>query len=133
MNPVRELKKIAAELEKISTTQTKCPVCEKGHLFWDEEIQGICCDDCAEQFYNKKLIDEIKKSCSIFNKATKKPMKSPKPLPADATKEEQREFWNKKIDVAKQHKEVAEETGNGGWSKMLDKRIEKYRKEIKNL
>jgi len=84
-----------------------------------------------------KIVQELKKIASELEarekSSAKEPIKSPKPPPADATKAEQKEFWRKKIEVAKQHKEVAIESGNGGWAKMLDKRIDSYREKIKNL
>ena len=49
------------------------------------------------------------------------------------TKAEELKFWREKKKTAYKHLERAKATNNGGWIKMLEKRIEKYKKKIKSL
>lgn len=47
------------------------------------------------------------------------------------SKSEKNAFWRKKSAIAKKHMKRAKATGNGGWVKMLKKRISKYKSKIK--
>ena len=49
------------------------------------------------------------------------------------TKSEELKYWREKKKTAYKHLERAKATNNGGWIKMLEKRIEKYKKKIKSL
>lgn len=49
------------------------------------------------------------------------------------SKSEEVAFWRAKKKIAYKHKKEAENTGNGGWVKMLQKRISGYDKKIKSL
>jgi len=51
-----------SNFRETSSGEVGCPLCKDGILFWDEEIQGVCCDKCAEQFYDKDLIQQVKGS-----------------------------------------------------------------------
>jgi len=50
--------------------------------------------------------------------------------PKSASKSEKNAFWHKKSAIAKKHMKRAKATGNGGWVKMLKKRINKYQSHI---
>lgn len=45
-------------------------------------------------------------------------------------KSEKNAFWRKKSAIARKHMKRAKATGNGGWVKMLKKRISKYQSHI---
>lgn len=46
------------------------------------------------------------------------------------SKTEKNAFWRKKSAIARTHMKRAKATGNGGWVKMLKKRISKYQSHI---
>ena len=66
--------------------------------------------------YNKILFESIN---------TKKP-----DAPKSANKTDKNEFWRKKKKIAQGHMKRADATGNGGWKKMLQKRISKYESKV---
>jgi len=49
------------------------------------------------------------------------------------TMTEELKYWREKKKTAYKHMERAKATNNGGWVKMLEKRISKYKKKIKDL
>lgn len=50
--------------------------------------------------------------------------------PKSASKTDKNQFWRKKKKIAQGHMKTAKATGNGGWVKMLKKRINKYESKI---
>lgn len=50
--------------------------------------------------------------------------------PKTATKTDKKQFWRAKKKIAYKNLKTAKNTGNGGWVKMLHKRIAKYDKHI---
>ena len=53
--------------------------------------------------------------------------------PKDWSTVQKRSFYKKKIAAAKSHMKRAKETGNGGWQKMLQKRMATYNAALSNL
>jgi hypothetical protein len=47
-----------------------------------------------------------------------------------ATKTDKKQFWRAKKKIAYKNLKTAKNTGNGGWIKMLHKRIAKYDKHL---
>lgn len=77
-----------------------------------------------------KLLKEEKTYLSVLKEASLGDRNEPK---KDWPESKKRKFYNDKIAAAKKHMKRAKETGNGGWQKMLKKRMEKYEAGLKSL